>query len=91
MKTISINNFTRVKNCINGNSRYVIHFLDLLTEGQKNNTVANLSIEGKYQLALIKAKKIGGKKYLGKDFGGGIVFQSCNIQDTVNRINELLG
>jgi hypothetical protein len=42
-----------------------------------------------YKEAVFKARKIGGKKYRGKDFGGGIVFQSYNLQSLVNNINEL--
>ena len=42
-----------------------------------------------YALAVSKAKKIGGKKYKGKDFGGGIVFQSYNTNELVKELNEL--
>jgi hypothetical protein len=42
-----------------------------------------------YNEAVFKARKIGGKKYRGKDFGGGIVFQSYNIYDTEKQINEV--
>ena len=38
-----------------------------------------------YNLAIKKARKIGGKIYRGKDFGGGIVFQSYDIQTTINK------
>ena len=55
----------RVENDVNGNPRYVIHFLSLA-----NN----------YNEALNKARKIGGKKYRAKWFGGGIVFSSYNLE-----------
>jgi hypothetical protein len=77
--------FTRINNDTLGNPRYVCHFLDLLTEGQHTN----LSISEKYQLALKNAKKIGGKKFHNKQFGGGIVFQSYNIEDLEKKILEL--
>jgi len=97
---ITIDDFTRVNNDVNGNPRYVIHFLDLIT-GQDREEVeetfyASLQINTLsktgllYDHAILKSKKLGGKKYRGKDYGGGIVFQSYNIQDTANKINELL-
>ena len=82
--------FTRINNDVNGNPRYVCHFLNLLSEGEQNNTVANLSINGKYLLAIYKAKKIGGKKFNNKQYGGGIVFQSYNIAQTEKDILNLL-
>ncbi len=73
-----INNysFTRIKNDINGNPRYVIHFLDL------NND---------YENALKTAKKLGGRKFHNKQYGGGIVFQSYNNHDLANQLNQLIG
>lgn len=72
---ITKDNFTRINNDTNGNPRYVFHFLKL-----SNN----------YSEALFLAKKIGGKKFHNKQYGGGIVIQSYNLQDDCNRINELL-
>lgn len=85
--TIITDNFTRINNDTNGNPRYVIHFLSLLPENIDN--VFNLSIDGKYNYALSIAKKIGGKKFHNKKFGGGIVFQSYNLQDLCDKINKL--
>lgn len=56
----------RVKNDVNGNPRYIIHFLD---------------VSENYDEALCKARKIGGKKYRAKWFGGGIVFSSYNLNE----------
>lgn len=66
--------FTRIKNDVNGNPRYVVHFLN---------------IDEDYQTAVKKANKIGGRKYHTKSYGGGIVFQSYNIDDTQKKIEEL--
>lgn len=74
--------FKRINNDINGNPRYVFHFLAFL--GTEKGTILE-----RYQIALKKSKKIGGKAYRGKDFGGGIVLQSYNIQETIERINRL--
>ena len=70
----TIENLTRVNNDINGNPRYVLHFLQ---------------ISDNYDVAVKLANKIGGKKYHTKAYGGGIIFQSYNTQNLVDRINEL--
>lgn len=79
-KTVEL---TRVKGDINGNPRYVCHFLNMLNESEKQMPV----IEG-YKIALKRAKKIGGRKFHNKQFGGGIVFQSFNTRDLINSIIE---
>lgn len=68
-------NFTRIGNDINGNPRYVCHFLN---------------IADNYNEAIKKANTIGGKKYHTKSYGGGIVFQSYNIEYTAKRIKEII-
>lgn len=77
--------WTRVNNDTNGNPRYVCHFLEFITEEDRE-----LSISDKYTHALNKARKIGGRKFHNKQYGGGIVFQSYNIESTEARIKELL-
>jgi hypothetical protein len=78
-------NFTRVNNDVYGNPRYVVHFLDVI------NTEERISIpfHKLYEYAVKKAKKIGGKKFDNKSYGGGIVFQSYNIENTWHKIQEL--
>jgi hypothetical protein len=71
----------RINNDINGNPRFVVHFLSLLNEVESQG----LDILQSFDLALKKARKVGGTKYRGKDFGGGIVFTSYNIQETINK------
>lgn len=75
---------TRVKNDVNGNPRYVIHFLDLLTADEIYNS--NLSLSQKFNIALTRSRQFGGKKYRGNDYGGGIVFQSYNTNELINDI-----
>jgi hypothetical protein len=78
---------TRVNNDVNGNPRYVVHFLALITEGdrQEENYIFN-----SYNIALAKAKKLfGGRKFHNKQYGGGIVFQSYNVQVELDLINGL--
>ena len=79
MKTIE---FTRVNNDFCGNPRYVTHFFSLLKEDEQ--TLSN------YNLAVKRANKLGGKKYRGNDFGGGIVFQSYNLDGLRKRITDML-
>lgn len=66
--------FKRVNSDLNGNPRYVCHFLELAND---------------YPTALKRGKELGGRKYDNKNFGGGIVFQSYNIQDLEQRIINL--
>lgn len=85
--------YKRVNNDINGNPRYVFHFLAFLNSEERDKIRANArpfqSIGDMYREAVNKAREIGGKKYRGKDFGGGIVIQSYNIYDTINDIKRL--
>ena len=81
-------NFMRVNNDINGNPRYVTHFVNLLSH--YDNYQSNLSIDKKYELALKKAKSIGGKKFSNKLYGGGIVFGSVfNLDDLVKKVEQI--
>ena len=66
--------FTRINNDVNGNPRYVCHFLNIADD---------------YNTAVKLANKIGGRKYHNKKYGGGIVFQSYNIDATAQKINEI--
>jgi hypothetical protein len=61
----------RVNNCVNGNPRYVLHFMYIADD---------------YEDAIQISKKIGGKKYRGRDFGGGIVFTSYSLRDDLKKI-----
>ncbi len=75
--------FTQVKSDIYGNPRYVVHYLNFIVESD----CCRLSC---YDLAFERAKTLGFKKYTGKDYGGGFVIQSCNIQEDEKRINKLM-
>lgn len=81
---ITTDDFTRINNDINGNPRYVCHFCHLA------KTDWGKGINERYAEALQIAKKIGGKKFHNKQYGGGIVFQSYNLQDECNSINKLM-
>ena len=76
--------FTRVNSDINGNPRHVVHFLNFIKSSDE------IPFEQKYALAVKRANKIGGKKYMAKHYGGGIVFQSHNVYETEKCINALM-
>ena len=80
--------FYRVKNDVNGNPRYVCHFLDCLPDSIRSDY--SKSISDRYNEALFIARKIGGKKFHNKQFGGGIVFQSYNLDSTEEQILDLI-
>lgn len=85
MNTSTIN-WTRINNDVNGNPRYVCHYLHLNTEEEKARDV----LFSKYDWAVARAKKIGGKCFHNKQYGGGIVFQSYNLKDTEKHIMRVL-
>ena len=63
----------RVDNDINGNPRYVIHFLAFADNYDKAKTIAN---------------GLGFKVYRARWFGGGFVGQSYNLENTIEQIIE---
>lgn len=69
MHTVQEIEVFRIPNDNNGNPRYVVHFLDL---NIKLSDYDNIN------------KLYGFNKYRAKWFGGGVVFQSYNIEDTLN-------
>ena len=58
-------------NGANGEPRYVIHFLAFANEYGKAHKLAN---------------RLGFRIYRGRDFGGGFVCQSWNLENTAERI-----
>ena len=82
MKSEYINgvNFTRVKNDINGNGRVVVSWLEV--PGAALSNLAEC-----YRVL----RALGGRKYTGKDYGGGVVFQCCEgmREDLARRIKAL--
>lgn len=82
--------FTRINNDVNGNPRLVVHFLQMLTKQEVHSDL--LSWSGvKYDLAIMRGKTVGGRKYHNKSYGGGIVFQEYSgcMDSRVNRAFEL--
>lgn len=80
MNTETVNGiqFTRLTSDINGNPRYACHFVNLLKEGETG-----------YGNALHNARSIGGRKFNNKQYGGGIVFQSYNLRELADSIQQI--
>ena len=85
---IKENYFTRVNNDSNGNPRYVLHFLHCVPAYMDND---GNSVGRKYDAALYVMKKAGGRKFHNKQYGGGIVFSSYDLTDTIAKIERVLG
>lgn len=81
----------RINNDVNGNPRYVCHFLELLSESDKDSCRGNDmgDVSRMYALALKKSRAIGGRKYHNKRYGGGIAFQSYNTSVLESQIENL--
>jgi len=87
-RAITPEEFTRVKNDVNGNPRYVLHFLKLNSDAELD-AADWIDTGAKYALALARARALGGRKFHNKQFGGGIVFQSYNLRELCSRLNTL--
>ena len=83
-ETVNGITFYRVNSDIYGNPRYVVHFLAVLPKRVWED--CNRTIAAEYALAINLSHKWGGAKYRGKDFGGGIVVQSYNLEETAAAI-----
>ena len=83
--------WTKINHDVNGNPRYVCHFLELIPKWYKNPKVfTSTTLDEKYEIALKIGRQLGGKKFHNKQYGGGIVFQSYNINSLEEQIKELL-
>ena len=79
--------FTRIKSDVNGNPRYVCHFLEFI---DTCGVDAGMSIPDKYNIALSRSRKFGGKKFHNKQYGGGIVFQEYDIDGLSKEIEQFM-
>jgi hypothetical protein len=88
---VNSDSFTRVKNDINGNPRYVLHFLHFVKDDEIPRTAPDF-VTQKYNLALKRAKAhpFYGRKFHNKQYGGGIVFCTYNLNGLIKDINQLM-
>lgn len=89
LKPITPNDFERVRSDVNGNPRYVCHFLNLDIHGSDMGIGYGLS--ERYAMACKVANKAGGRKYHNKTYGGGIVFQSYSLDELCGFLNKIMG
>lgn len=82
--------FTRISSDVNGNPRYVCHFLNFITDNDNFPDVGVNTTSCKYNLALSRAKELGGRKFHNKQYGGGIVFQCHNTRLLSEQIFTLM-
>ena len=80
--------WTRIKNDVNGNPRYVCHFTNLL--GPFERSYVGWDVEECYAIACKRANTIGGRKFNTNQYGGGIVFQSFSLDETERAIARVL-
>lgn len=81
---ITQDSFDRVRSDSNGNPRYAIHYTNFcLLESEE------VSICADYANVVHIAKSVmpGSRKFHNRQYGGGIVIQSYNIHDEVDRVN----
>lgn len=81
--------FDRTKH-YNGGPRYVVHFLNLLTRAEVDSRLPEV-VGTKHRIACNRAHRIGGRQYRGKEYGGGIVFDSYSIDETAAHISRVTG
>jgi hypothetical protein len=77
---------TRIPADLCGNPRFVTHFLDWLAPSEIERGASDLS--ALYDRALKRARKVGGRKYHNRSFGGGVVVQAyCrfDVEDSIAR------
>lgn len=91
MATETVNGieFTEVKSDMYGNPRSVIHFMNFLTQAEKDSWGIDTR-NYLFNLALKRSRKVGGEKYRGKSYGGGIVLQAWSKDFVANKINEIV-
>lgn len=79
----------RINNDVNGNPRYVMHFLQMFSDEENERLRGAFTINERYAMAVARAKHIGGRKYSTKTYGGGVVFQSYNTEELAKKIRSL--
>lgn len=98
MEKITPKEFTRIANDTFGNPRYVCHYLWFLTsiengfvdESTGQYVEGTVKYPNAYPTAIKRANKLGGRKFHNKQYGGGVVFQSYNIENLCKHINEFM-
>ena len=78
---------TRINNDGNGNPRRVVHFTHFITDADRASLAqSKLMPCSLYEFALRKARKLGGRKFHNRQYGGGIVFQAYSDDEVLKLI-----
>lgn len=80
--------WTQVKNDYSGNPRFVCHFTALYPY-QKPNKFDFRGLSEKYADVLATFRKLGGRKFHNKQYGGGVVFQTYDLVELENQIDAV--
>lgn len=77
--------YTATPDCY-GNPRFVVHYLSFSNLDPDPECMAGgleeiVAMQERYIANVRHA--VGGKRYRGRDFGGGVVFTSYNVRDTL--------
>lgn len=87
LELIKVIQAKRIDNDAYGNPRYVIWCGDLLTDADRGTLRA-----GEWAAAgLARGKALGGRRFRGRSFGGGIVFQSYSTDELACDISRATG
>jgi hypothetical protein len=81
----------RLKNDVNGNPRHVVHFTELEPPTMRESLRNSLGISELYDRIVALARKVGGRRFHNKQYGGGVVFQAyaCEMPECVSRIQSM--
>ena len=85
--------WTKIRHDVNGNPRFVCHFLNFVSDGDRAvaETMGLGRVDYLYSMALARARKLGGRRYHTKSYGGGIVFRCYDPSAEIEpRIPEVL-
>jgi hypothetical protein len=85
MRTLDEMEWKHIKNDINGNSRWVCHWMTF-----EKKPDYSLTLSERYANAVALANQIGGRKFRNKDYGGGIVFQCYGPEEMLPHIQKLM-
>ena len=77
--------FTKIENDTFGKSRWVCHHSKMLTDTEIEKFKGIM-----YRKAIHRANKFGGKRYDTAKFPECIVFQPYNLQNLIDKINNIL-
>ena len=81
----------RAKNDVNGNPRHVVHFTDLEPPTARDALRERMDILQRYERVLKLARKLGGRRFHNRQYGGGVIFQAYEYEmaDLVARIRAM--